>query len=258
MTRTKYFLTALLLGGCVSVAMPTAAQANALEQNAATVSDFMTDLPPSNDGGQLSDFFQGPFYYGKRRLLADYRFYNKKRQAGRKVEEIAEDAEAAFTEECSAKGGYIEPRSNAAMYNDTTSRLGLRGSNSPARAICMTSSGEALGMFTAWRVTTYDYRFVILAILPEAVVTQRVREADAAREQAESDARMARIVAEMEREANWRRSIQPGDESNCGPVVQVNGDMIQVISRQTRDERWYRRSELSPEFYPDGSRYYCR
>lgn len=115
-----------------------------------------------------------------------------------------------------------------------------------------------MGMFVAWRRNTRDYRYIILAISPEAVVTQRVREADAAKEQAESDARMARIVAEMDREANWRRSIQPGDESNCGPVVQVNGDMIQVISRQTRDERWYRRSELSPEFYPDGSRYYCR
>lgn len=130
MTRKKHFLYAIPLSACLSLGMPTASQANALEQNAATVGDFMTDLPPSNDGGQMSDFFQGPFYYGKRRMLSDYRFYNKKRQAGRKVEDIAEDAEAAFTEECIAKGGYIEPHSNTAMYDDTVRRLGLQGWNS--------------------------------------------------------------------------------------------------------------------------------
>ncbi|MEZ5689777.1 MAG: hypothetical protein R3E21_13485 [Caenibius sp.] len=251
---------AILSVACLTAAAPIHAQsdAEASAYNAAIVRDFMAELPPSNDGGLLSDIFQGPFYYRNRRMIEDYRFYNKKRQDGVKVDDLATRAQEAFVSECSTKGGYIEPQSNEAMYKDTTYRFGLKGWDSPARLICLTETGDSLGMFAASRVNTLNgFRFVILAISPEAVITQKVRAADAAKERARQEAIRAASSAEIERVANWRNSIQAGAESNCGPVIDVKGDLIQVISRQTRDERWYRRSELSPEFYPDGSRYPC-
>ena len=40
--------------------------------------------------------------------------------------------------------------------------------------------------------------------------------------------------------------FKTGIETGCGPVLSVNGDLIEIAHYQTRESKWYRRSELWP------------
>jgi hypothetical protein len=57
---------------------------------------------------------------------------------------------------------------------------------------------------------------------------------------------------------SWRKAIQPGTETGCGPVLSVKGDLIEVVYYRTREPKWYRRAELWPTLYHAGGMRTCQ
>ncbi len=118
--------------------------------------------------------------------------------------------------------------------------------------ICMRTPEISLGTL----VTISNKRlgsFAIFALGPGYVDTPAL----VAARQARRDAYRTEQARQLEARKNaqraalpgWRRSIQQGSETNCGPVLRVNGDLIEVVYFRTREPKWYRRTELFPSGY---------
>ena len=124
--------------------------------------------------------------------------------------------------------------------------------------ICMRTRHQALGAIAVQSSTTKAplvslrtsiENSTVVALNPSIVVTQTDldRETAAANEQwRRNEEKGKREQAELER---WRRSITVGAETSCGPVLQLNGELIEVAYYQTREPKWYRRNELWPTPY---------
>jgi hypothetical protein len=229
------------------------------------VQDFMAALPPSDvikplykGGPQPSD---QKLYGNNQNLVVAHRFYHDKKRGGRETAEMISGIFASFTTECEAKGGYIENRASG-ISDKTLSRLNSDSFDSRLREqnlkICMRTRHQALGAIAVQSSTTkaplvsmrtWIENYTVVALNPSIVVTQTDldRETAAANEQwRRNEENGKREQAELER---WRRSITVGAETSCGLVLQLNGDLIEVAYYQTREPKWYRRSELWPTPY---------
>lgn len=260
----------------VASLQPASAQSVSATAAVESVQAFMASLPPSDDMRRNSSFSfeaQHPFQAGS----ATYRFYNHKN--GKAKQALLQQAQAAFISECSAKGGAIAPRESR-DYALTTERLRPVAPDANI-LICIRSDRTALGMLITLKRTVsrpdpsgdlggaaFDLVFgkgdpyYLVALLPPSAVFTPER---LDREAAEVAARQRRQAAERERadaqervEAErWRKTIKPGTETGCGPVLRVNGDLIEVVHYQTREPRWYRRSELWPTLFTGGGLRTC-
>jgi hypothetical protein len=243
--------------------------------NPRVVQDFMAALPPSDDMRKNTSYNLDkphPFEDGP----ASYRIYNHKN--GKAKQAVLLKAQSAFTDECTAKGGAIVPRETR-DYVLTFERL--RPSVPDATIlICLKPDRSVLGMLiTLKRITrppnpSGDLSGVVLGRLfdapyylvslqpPSSVYTQERLKLEAA----EFEAAEKRKTAERDRAAEqeyaeavrWRKTIQPGTETGCGPVLSVKGDLVEVVYYQTREPRWYRRGELWPKAYHIGGMRTCK
>jgi hypothetical protein len=244
--------------------------------NPELVQDFMATLPPSDNmrrNASYSAETSHPFQAG----AATYRIFNHKN--GRAKQALLQQAQTAFTSECIAKGGAIAPREGG-DYALTIDRL--RPSAPEATIlICIKPDRTALGMLITLKRTVrvrdpggdlsnaaLDLVFgggapyYLVALLPPTSVYTPER---LNRETAELSAAQQQQAAERDRAADleqleverWRRAIKPGSETACGPVLRVNGDLIEVVYYQTREPKWYRRSELWPRLFTKGGLRTC-
>jgi hypothetical protein len=232
-----------------------------------TMQDFMAALPPSdsfkaNEQGRFRPLDQALFYDHQGSATA-HRFYTGRKRGERAMAEIMDAIVPAFTRECGVKGGRLQPRGTD-IFRKTFLRLNPSGSSEFKERdlnICMRSPSQSLGALAVrstfhlstslWLKDFMTHTVVILG--PNIVVTQDHIDHDQA-DQHEADrqssAAYARKMAEVER---WRRTIIAGTETGCGPVLRVNGEMVELVYYKTREPRWYRRSELWPvRFSGDG------
>jgi hypothetical protein len=244
--------------------------------NPELVQDFMATLPPSDNmrrNASYSNETTHPFQAS----AATYRIYNH--QNGRAKRALLQHAQSAFTSECSSKGGAIAPR-DGRDYALTIERLQPSAPDATI-LICIKPDRSALGMLITLKRTVRArdsggdlsdaaldlvfgggapyYRVALLP--PTSVYTQERLD----REAAELTAAQQQQAAERDRAADlervevdrWRRTIKPGSETGCGPVLRVNGDLIEVVFYQTREPKWYRRSELWPTLFTKGGLRTC-
>jgi hypothetical protein len=243
--------------------------------NPNVVQDFMATLPPSDDMRRNTSYNlerPHPFEAGP----ATYRIYNHKN--GKAKQALLLKTQAAFTDECSTKGGAIVPR-DASDYALTIERL--RPSAPDATIlICLKPNKSALGMLITLKRNIrapnesgdlsgaalgmlFDAPYYLVSLQPPSSIYTQER---LDREAAEFEAAEKRKAAERDRAAEqqyaeavrWRKTIQPGTETGCGPVLSVKGDLIEVVYYQTREPRWYRRAELWPTAYHTGGMRTCK
>jgi hypothetical protein len=271
-------IAAVQVAGIASVIIglwPAGAQTPA-RSNPELVQDFMATLPPSDNmrrNASYSNETTHPFQAN----AATYRVYNHKN--GRAKQALLQQAQTAFTSECSAKGGAIAPHEGR-DYALTVERLQPYAPDATI-LICMRPDRTALGMLITLKRTVrardsggdlsdaaLDLVFgggapyYLVALLPPTSVYTQER---LDREVAELSAAQQLQAAEQDRAAElerleverWRRAIKPGTETGCGPVLRVNGDLIEVVYYQTREPKWYRRSELWPTLFTKGGLRTC-
>jgi hypothetical protein len=269
---------AVQVAGIVSAIIglwPVGAQTPA-RSNPELVQDFMATLPPSDNMRRNTSYSaetSHPFQAG----AATYRIYNHKN--GRAKQALLQQAQTAFTSECSAKGGAIAPREGR-DYTLTIERLRPYAPDATI-LICIRPDRTALGMLITIKRTVrardaggdlsdaaLDLVFgggtpyYLVALLPPTSVYTRERldreaaELAAAQQQQAAERDRAEALERVEAE-RWRRTIKPGTETSCGPVLRVNGDLIEVVYYQTREPKWYRRSELWPTLFTKGGLRTC-
>jgi hypothetical protein len=229
------------------------------------VQDFMAALPDSDvikpkykGGPPPSD--QNLFEKNSAAVI-QHRFYSDFKRGSRETSEMIADIFRAFTLECEAKGGRIE-KTGTAIFSKTLSRLEPNSFGTKLREqnlkICMQTPYQAIGAVAVQSSTSkaplislrqFVETYTVIALNPMNVVTRTEldRETAAANEQwRRNEEKGKREQAELDR---WRRSITMGTETGCGPVLRVNGDLIEVAYYQTREPKWFRRTELSPSLY---------
>jgi hypothetical protein len=240
------------------------------------VRDFMALLPPSDSfQPAVQDRYQ-PFDHalldGHRGSATAHRFYTERKRGARAMAEIMDGIVPAFIRECEAKGGHLQPRGTD-VFRKTYLQLAPPG-NSELREsnlhICMRSPSQSLGAIAVQSTFHLSISLLlkdfmthtVVAFGPSIVVTQAdIERRQAAQQEADRQASAAseRQQAAVER---WRQTIKAGTETNCGPVLRVNSEMVELVHYQTRESKWYRRSELWPELWPDrlngGSSRSCR
>jgi hypothetical protein len=245
--------------------------------NPDSVQDFMATLPPSENMRRNASYTSEtthPFEADP----ATYRIYNHKN--GRAKQALLQQAQTAFTNECSAKGGVIALR-NSRDHELTIERL--RPAAPDAKyLICMKPDRTVLGMLITLKRNVRrpdpngDLGTAALGLLldrsapyylislqpPSSVYTQERLDQEASelaatqqRQTAERDRAVDQERVEVER---WRRTIKAGTETGCGPVLRVNGDLIKVVYYQSREPKWYRRSELWPTLFTKAGLRTCR
>jgi hypothetical protein len=236
----------------------------------------MATLPPSDNMRKNASYnaeVSHPFQAG----AVTYRIYNHKN--GRAKQALLQRAQTAFTSECNAKGGGIAPREGR-VYTLTIERLRPPAPDATI-LICIRPDRANLGMLITLKRTVrardaggdlsdaaLDLVFgggspyYLIALLPPTSVYTQERvdreAAELASAQQERAAQLDRAAAlEREEAERWRRTIKPGTETGCGPVLRVNGDLIEVVYYQTREPKWYRRSELWPTLFTKGGLRTC-
>jgi hypothetical protein len=234
--------------------VPAVAQTPA-SSNPNTVQDFMNDLPASDkvkhysaDQGLLTSNI---------RMVTAHRYYSERKSGTKAVADIINGGLPAFTRECEAKGGHLQRRGTD-PFGKTLAKLMDSGGSAFKEQdlhICTRSPSQSLGALAVqstfhlstslWMKDFSTYTIVTLS--PDIVITQA--ELDGDRANTEESARRsneayARKLAEVEQ---WRRTIKPGTETSCGPVLRLNGEMVELVHYQTREPKWYRRSELWPD-----------
>ncbi|MCB2050916.1 MAG: hypothetical protein KDE63_05745 [Novosphingobium sp.] len=260
-------MTLALLGVVGSVTLGAAAKAaeDAPPQHTAPViRDFMADLPPSDDipykfvssKGTLETATEQTPYWENRAFVFDHRFYDRHKKNGRKPKKIVVDALEAFRAECTAKGGTLELQGGG-YRQATRNRMKLTWG---ATEICMASKYRAMSMLLVRNDNDWE-RWALVLFSPDIVATQAVLDREQeqrarAREQERQRAEQA-AAREEERLRKWRGSVRAGTETNCGPVLTVKGDLVQIVYIRSRDARWFRLNELKPPLGPDGGRYPC-
>jgi hypothetical protein len=228
------------------------------------VQDFMAALPPSDPIPRIYQFYsrwtgrietadrpEQEAYYKLRRSVTAHRFLTNKGRGKREMKAILRRASEGFAAECITKGGYLEAK-DSNFYTATRSNIRPMTSLSSLE-ICMRSKSQSLGaLLIETNKSSYDYgddSHAVLTFHPEVVVTQAWLDATAEREAAAERKRNAALEQERIDLERWRPTIRTGTETGCGPVLSVKGDMVEVIHYQTRDPRWFRRSELWPTLF---------
>jgi hypothetical protein len=232
----------------------------AATKNPDMVLDFMASLP-------LSDAFKpaghDPYQPIDQALFNDlrtsvtaHRFYTERKRGQRAMDELIKQLVPAFTAECAAKGGQIQRRGTE-IFRMTLQKLNTDGGHELPEdnlIICTQSMAASLGALairssfhTSTSLWVKDFKtYTVVTLHPRFMVTQGDLDRNRAAQQ--ETERLARIAyaqrqAELER---WRRNIQPGTETGCGPVLRVHGEMVELVYDQSREPKWYRRSELWP------------
>jgi hypothetical protein len=255
-------------------AWSAAAQAP-MTSNPDVVQEFIAALPPSDNMRKNSSYnaeTTHPFQAGS----ASYRVYNHKN--GKSKQALLVQAQTAFSDECSAKGGATLPRESR-DYTLTVERLRPAAPDATI-LICIRPDRTPLGMLITLKRTIrspnptgdlsvaalgklFDAPYYLISLQPpSSVYTQERLDHEAS----ELEAAQKRQAAARERAAEqeridverWRKTIQAGTETGCGPVLRVNGDLIEVAYYQTREPKWFRRSELSPTQYNIAGMRTCR
>jgi hypothetical protein len=269
---------AVQVAGIVSAIIglwPAGAQTPA-RSNPELVQEFMATLPPS-DNMRRNASYNTETTHPFQASAATYRIYNHKN--GRAKQALLQQAQTTFTRECIAKNGAIAPREGR-DYALTMERLQPYAPDANI-LICIKPNMTALGMLITLKRTVRagnqggdlsdaaldlvfggSAPYYLVALLPPtSVYTQERLDREAAELVAMQQQQAAERdrVAELERlEAErWRRAIKPGTETGCGPVLRVNGDLIEVVYYQTREPKWYRRSELWPTLFTKGGLRTC-
>lgn len=189
---------------------------------------------------------------------------NKRRRdeeaAMRRGEVYGKQALEAFAAGCANKGGTLENvRSDVfiATFNHLFDGNNYWGWYNGAQrdytefelAVCRASSTQALAALTVTR-DLLRHQTAIVLFAPTVVIT----EAEIDRKEAEARAAAQREIDHLNA---WRTNLASGDQSACGPVLSVRGDLVEVIETATRQPAWYRRSELRPARTADGRRNFC-
>jgi hypothetical protein len=227
--------------------------------------DFMAALPPSDnlppstaaedfghDQAELTTYRDETSTYYNSRIsshsewVSSSRFYASKRRGDKKLASRLAAAVAAFGQECAAKGGRVE-LAETAIFTQTRSRLHLLRSTD-ALHLCMRTPYQSLGAFASRAsYVSWPIRSVWLTLRPEAITTQAILDKEATDRTANENRRQQARENERSAVEHWRRAIKAGTETSCGPVLRVNAEMVELVYYQTREPKWYRRSELWPE-----------
>jgi hypothetical protein len=236
----------------------------------------MATLPPS-DNMRRNTSYSNETTHPFQASAATYRIYNH--QNGRAKQALLQHAQTAFTRECSAKGGAIAPREGR-DYALTYERLRPPAPDANI-LICIKLDRTALGMLITLKRTVRardsggdlsdaaldlvfggSAPYYLVALLPPtSVFTQELLDREAAelaaaQQQQAAERDRAEAIERVE-DDRWRRTIKPGTETGCGPVLRVNGDLVEVVYYQTREPKWYRRSELWPKLFTKGGLRTC-
>ena len=204
--------------------------------------------------------------------IIGYRFFSEKITTNGSA--TAERARDAFAQECSAKGGRIEPEDGdaARTFRDRAlgRRLPPRGEFkhfwSGISAVCSRGSNQVLGGFVA---ITYDTTEVAtkgdigsrlmsrVSMVPTRTAVYAYRPdkiRSAAWFQRAQDSYVADREAEQKRREAFRRDLAIGTVTNCGTVIQIRGPMVEIAVPPTtltpngQSTFWSRRDALAPTF----------
>lgn len=181
-----------------------------------------------------------------RSSVIGYRFFSEKLAANGSA--TAERAQAAFAQECTAKGGHIEPEDGevARSFRERVlgRRLPPRGSYkhfwSGLSAVCARSPSEVMGGFVAIifdntelatkgdfgarlfsKISLMATRTAVYAYRPDRIPT-------AASFERREAALRADDAAEQKANEAFRRTLAIGTETNCGTVIQIRGPMVEI------------------------------
>jgi len=263
-------LTALSL---IATVLLAAAPGNAA--SAPDIADFLATISGDTDmktsGSMLSD--PSPQLYPLVRDASEvigYRFFAEKLTANGSA--TAERAQAAFAQECAARGGHIEPEESktARSFQDRVlgRRLPPRGSFkhfwSGLSAVCARSPSEVMGGFVA---ITFDntelatkgdfgarlFSKISLMATRTAVYAYRPdRLRTAASFEMQEAALRADDAAEQRGNETFRRDLAVGTETNCGTVIQIRGPMVEIavppvrLTPNGQSTFWSKRTVLAP------------
>jgi hypothetical protein len=270
-------IVAIQIAGIASaiVGLRPASAQTPTPSNPNLIQDFMAALPPS-DNMRKNASYNAETTHPFEASPATYRIYNHKN--GKAKQALLLNAQTSFTSECGLKGGAIVAR-DAHDYTLTIERL--RASAPDATfLICLKPDQAAFGMLITLKRTIrspnpsgdlsgaalgrlFDAPYYLISLQPPSSVYTQAR---LDREAADFAAAEKQKATERERAAEqeyadavrWRKTIQTGTETGCGPVLSVKGDLIEVVHFQTREPRWYRRAELWPMLYHTGGMRTCK
>ncbi len=234
----------------ISVAIPVQSSSNPN-----TIQDFMALLPASDPIGYKTA--DQALFDDNMRVVTAHRFYSGRKSGARVVADIMTSIVPAFTRECEAKGGHVDTRGSE-IFKQTFLRFSRSGGselNERDLTICTRSPSQSLGALavrSTFHVSTSlwmkDFTSTTIVTLSSSIV---VTQTQLDREQAaEQEARRRTSEAYVRKQAEverWWLAIKPGTETGCGPVLRVNGEMVELVYYQIREPKWYRRSELWPE-----------
>ena len=204
--------------------------------------------------------------------IIGYRFFSEKITANGSA--TAERARDAFTQECTAKGGRIEPQDGDAARTFRDRALGRRLPPqgefkhfwSGISAVCSRGPDQVLGGFVA---ITYDATEVAtkgdlgsrlmsrVSMVPTRTAVYAYRPDQIRSEgwfQRAQDSYVADRDAEEKRRETFRRDLAIGTVTNCGTVIQIRGPMVEIAVPPTRltpngqSTFWSRRDALAPTF----------
>lgn len=218
---------------------------------ASGIADFLTtiggDTEVKTSGSMLSD--PSPQLYPLARdgsEIIGYRSFAEKLAANGSA--TAERAQAVFAQECTAKGGRIEPEDGEvarSFHNRVLDRtLPPRGSYkhfwSGLSAVCARSPSEVMGGFVAItfdntelatkgdfgprlfsKISLMATRTAVYAYRPDRIPTA------ASFEKREATLR-AYDAAEQKANEAFRQTLAIGAETNCGTVIQIRGPMVEI------------------------------
>ena len=193
-------------------------------------------------------------FYRDRNAVFAVRFYNGKKHGGKRMGHFTRDVRDAFAAECTAKGGNLALENgdihHRTIYGSRTSR-GLQAKVRPTTLdICMRTPRESLGALIVqidYAGQNYDgFNYAFATMRPALVFTQTDIDREAAEDAVIAQRKQVARDQELAEVRQWRRLIKPGTETSCGPVLRINGEMVELVYFRTRNSQWYRRDELWP------------
>ncbi|RJY06938.1 hypothetical protein [Aurantiacibacter aquimixticola] len=272
MVRSLFLIFLLGLGA------PALAQSQPPSSTEMQVQDFMAAIPQLDEvqyeqntnrfGVSEPVHREHMTYHHHRENVVAHRFIRDRNAREGRGQALGETALTGFTEECVAKGGYLEPMNQRPfeatlqhLFDDAYQSLWYKRLNPTDPifdlVICSASPDRSLGVLTVTHDHLTDQTAIVL-FAPSAVVTQGDLDRDVAAREAEWQRRRAQEEREAARLPEWRNNLASGSETACGPVLRTNGDLVEVVDPQTRQPRWYRRGELLPAVRLDGQSNTCR
>jgi hypothetical protein len=271
MTRITRFLLAL---GALATPMKAA------EANSSGIVNFLDVIGGSTELSTIDrDRTDDPLTRPLRShagSIAGYRFFREVRP--RVGSGIALSARDAFYADCQALGGSIEPEDSPVHRRFVQQFLGKLPTTMGSHryvghaAVCSAATGETLGGFTAlvfdtshvargdplgeilMRTLPVPTKTAVYAWKPGVIFSranlERNLRQDEARRREEAANRQLRAREDEARQAAFRETIKVGSQTNCGMVIEIRGDIVQVQTpnniRAAGGERnvWVRRDQL--------------